>query len=312
MSTVPVTILTGFLGSGKTTLLRRILQERHGHRIAVIENEFGEVGIDGGLLRDASARVVIVEMSNGCVCCSVRGDLLRTLDDLRARHFDRVIIETTGIAAPGPVAHTFARGNPLDDCYRLDAIVTIVDAKHGERQLDEFHQAQEQVGFADRLLLSKTDLVTNEDESRLRNRLRRMNPRAPVSRVRFGETPIDELFDINEFDPTAVDFEEDHHAHDDRLGSFVFRTTRPFDPARLDAFLSAMIDVYATDMLRYKGLLDFAGRDERVIVQGVQAHVQSEPGRRWAAGESRESVLVFIGRDLPRNVFLRGLESCLH
>jgi len=320
---ISVTILTGFLGSGKTTLLRRILQEHQDRRIAVIENEFGEVGIDDRLLQGASAGAEIIEMNNGCVCCSVRGDLVRILDELYAKRqagalgFERVIVETTGLANPGPVVHTFARGSPLSACYRLDAIVTIVDAKHGQRQLDDFREAQEQVGFADRLLLSKTDLVSTDDESRLRRRLERMNPRAPIGRVRFGETPVAEILDIREFDPSAIpDLHEshtgdEHHARDDRVGSFVFRASRPFDPARLDAFLSAMIDLYGTDMLRYKGLLEFEGYSERVVFQGVQALFDIGLGPRWVTGEARGSVLVFIGRDLPRDLFLRGLESSL-
>jgi G3E family GTPase len=324
---VPVTILTGFLGSGKTTLLRRVLQEHHDRRIAVIENEFGEVGIDDRLLRDAGTGAEIVELSNGCVCCSVRGNLVHMLEALHAKRqagaldFERVVIETTGLADPGPVAHTLARHGPLDGHYRLDAIVTVVDAKHGQRQLDDFPEAQAQVGFADRLLISKTDLVGADDEARLRQRLARMNPRAPIARVHFGETPIADLLDIGGSDSFGVpdDVHASHvaddlyarHARDDSVGSFVFRAARPFDCARLDEFLSAMIDVYGNDMLRYKGLVDLNGHAGRVIVQGVQTLFDIEPGPRRAAGEMQGSVLVFIGRDLPRDLFLRGLSRCL-
>ena len=181
---VPVTILTGFLGSGKTTLLNRILREDHGHRIAVIENEFGEVGIDNAIIEQADEQ--IVEMNNGCICCTVRGDLIRILGELKAKRdrgalkFDRVVIETTGMADPGPVAQTFFTDDEIGNYYLLDSIITIVDAKHAPQQLDEFHEAQEQVGFADRLLLSKTDLTNEEDTKKLVERLKRMNPRAPT------------------------------------------------------------------------------------------------------------------------------------
>src|SRR5881628_2621787 len=184
---VPVTILTGFLGSGKTTLLNRILKEEHGQRIAVIENEFGESGVDGEILERTEEQ--IVEMNNGCICCTVRGDLIRILGDLKEKRdqgklkFDRVVIETTGMADPGPVAQTFFTDEEIGNYYLLDSILTVVDAKHASKQLDEFHEAQEQVGFADRLLLSKTDLTNEEDTKKLVERLKRMNPRAPIKKV---------------------------------------------------------------------------------------------------------------------------------
>ena len=191
---VPVTILTGFLGSGKTTLLNRILQEDHGHRIAVIENEFGEIGIDNDIIETSAEQ--IVEMNNGCICCTVRGDLIRILSDLKGKReqgtlkFDRVVIETTGMADPGPVAQTFFTDEEIGAYYLLDSILTLVDAKHAEKQLDEFREAQEQVGFADRVLLSKTDLVTDDDVKRLADRIKRMNPRAPIKSVHFGAAPL--------------------------------------------------------------------------------------------------------------------------
>jgi len=190
---VPVTILTGFLGSGKTTLLNRILREDHGRRIAVIENEFGEVGVDSALIEKSDEQ--IVEMNNGCICCTVRGDLIRILGSLKdkrdqgALKFDRVVIETTGMADPGPVAQTFFTDDEIGNYYLLDSIITVVDAKHAPQQLDEFHEAQEQVGFADRLLLSKTDLTNEEDTKKLVDLLRRMNPRAPIKKVHFGDAP---------------------------------------------------------------------------------------------------------------------------
>src|SRR5207302_7035165 len=207
-SMVAVTILTGFLGSGKTTLLNRILKEDHGKRIAVIENEFGEAGVDADLVEKSEEQ--IVEMNNGCICCTVRGDLIRILGSLKEKRdqgalkFDRVVIETTGMADPGPVAQTFFTDEELGNYYLLDSIITLVDAKHAPKQLDEFHEAQEQVGFADRLLLSKTDLTNEEETKKLVERLRRMNPRAPIKKVHFGDAPLAEVLDIRGFNLNAI------------------------------------------------------------------------------------------------------------
>ena len=311
---VPVTVLTGFLGSGKTTLLQRILSEAHGQRIAVIENEYGEVGIDHELLENVAGCEQIIEIANGCICCSVRGDLVRVLSDLqsvrRGSGLDRVVIETTGLADPGPVMRSFARQGPLRGAYRLDAVITVVDAKHGERTLDEFPEAQAQVGFADRLLLSKTDLVTEDEAARLATRLAGMNPHAAIRPVHFGVTSIAELFEVasvaNGF--RCVPAEPRHRDH---IRSFAFRATRPFHLARLDDFLATIGDLYGADMLRCKGVLEVAGRDRRVILQGVQALIEVAWGEPWEENEPRTSVLVFIGRDLPRALFERGLEGCL-
>ena len=319
---VPVTILTGFLGSGKTTLLNRILREQHGHRIAVIENEFGEEGIDNDLLLEAAGEQ-IVEMNNGCLCCTVRGDLIRILGELKTKReagevgFERVIIETTGMADPGPVAQTFFMDDSIGDYYLLDSIITLVDAKHAPRQLDEFHEAREQVGFADRILLSKTDLVAEDEVGRLRERLAQMNPRAPIKAVHFGQAPIEEILDIRGFNLNAIlELEpgflaEDHHEHHDDVGSFVFRADRPFDGLKLEEFLSSMIQVYGQDMLRYKGVLHLQGNPHRVVFQGVHMLMGGDLGRPWGADEKRESTMVFIGRKLPRDVFIQGLEQCL-
>lgn len=247
MSLIPVTILTGFLGSGKTTLLNRILKEQHGHKIAVIENEFGEAGIDNELLVQEEGEQII-EMNNGCICCTVRGDLVRILGELAARRkngsasFERVIIETTGLADPAPVAQTFFVDEEISQTYLLDAIVTLVDAKHAMAQFDEHHEAQEQVGFADRILLSKTDLVSVDEVRALERRLLRMNARAPITAAHFGQAPIDQLLDIRGFNLNAIleiepDFLTDvDHEHDDDVSSFVFRAERPFDAARLEDF----------------------------------------------------------------------------
>ena len=313
---VPVTLLTGFLGSGKTTLLQRILSETHGQRFAVIENEYGEVGIDHELIRNIAGAEQIVELANSCIGCSVRGDLLRVLGELQGERergtlgFDRVVIETTGLADPGPVMRTLARPGPLGGRYRLDAVITVVDAKHGQRTLDEFPEAQAQVGFADRILLSKTDLVPEESAACLTARLAGMNPHASIARAHFGATPIGELFDVP---PTSTDFRRvvRDPRHTDRIGSFAFRATRPFELSRLDDFLASVVDLYGADMLRYKGVLDVAGRGERVIFQGVQTLLEVAWGAPWADDEPRTSALVFIGRDLPRTLLERGLEGCL-
>ncbi|MET0680647.1 MAG: GTP-binding protein [Burkholderiales bacterium] len=319
---VPVTILTGFLGAGKTTLLNRILREHHGRRIAVIENEFGEAGIDNDLLMQDRGEQII-EMNNGCLCCTVRGDLVRILGELKDRRekgevaFERVIIETTGMADPGPVAQTFFLDDAIGEYYLLDSVITIVDAKHAPRQLDEFTEAQEQVGFADRILLSKTDLVSDDDAQTLRRRLGQMNPRAPVKPVHFGQTPIDDILDIRGFNLNAIleiepEFlEHDHHHHDDAVQSFVFRAGEPLDGVKLEEFLSSMIQVYGNDLLRYKGVLALNGNPHRVVFQGVHMLMGGDLGRPWGAEERRESVMVFIGRNLPKDVFLQGLEQCL-
>jgi G3E family GTPase len=318
---VPVTILTGFLGSGKTTLLNRILKEDHGHKIAVIENEFGEVGVDGDLIEKSDEQ--IIEMNNGCICCTVRGDLIKILGELKDKRakgqlkFDRVVIETTGMADPGPVAQTFFTDEDIGNYYLLDSILTVVDAKHAPRQLDEFHEAQEQVGFADRILMSKTDLVSEEDVRKLAERIRRMNPRAPVQKVHFGNAPIEEVLDIRGFNLNAIleldpEFLVDsHHEHHDEVESFVFRSAKPFDGDKLEQFLSGMIQVYGPDLLRYKGVLWMKGKPNRVVFQGVHMMMGGDMGKPWAKGEKKESTLVFIGKKLPKDLFIAGLEQCL-
>ena len=322
MTKVPVTILTGFLGAGKTTLLNRILRERHGERIAVIENEFGAAGIDNDLLFDSGVEQ-IVEMNNGCICCTVRGDLVRILGELRRRReanpaaFDRVIIETTGLADPAPVAQTFFIDDDIAAAYTLDAIVTVVDAKHAPQQLDQFHEAQEQVGFADRILLSKADLVSDAESAALLARLRRINPRAAVKPVHFGETPIADLLDIGGFSLDSIleiepDFlDDDAHEHDDSVQSFVFSSAHALDPGRLQAFFRVTIAAHAADLLRYKGVVAFPGVDHRVVFQGVHMMMGSDIGRPWAAGEARGSKLVFIGRKLPQDALIAQLETCV-
>jgi len=319
---IPVTILTGFLGAGKTTLLNRILTEQHGEKIAVIENEFGESGVDNEILvKDKEEQ--IVEMNNGCLCCTVRGDLVRILGDLAAKRkdgklkFDRVIIETTGLANPGPVAQTFFMDEGIHGQYLLDAVITVVDAKHGQQTLDDNDEARAQVGFADRLLLSKTDLVAEEETQALMERLRSMNPRAHQKKVHFGEADVKEILDIRGFNLNAVlevapEFlASDYHEHDDDVKSFVWKDPRALNMEKIETFLSLMVQNYGENLLRYKGVLNIQGEPRRMIFQGVHMLMGGTPGKPWAAGEKRESVMVFIGRGVPRRLFEEGLAYCV-
>lgn len=341
MALTPVTILTGFLGAGKTTLLNRILQEPHGYKIAVIENEFGQENIDNEILvQDSNEQ--IVEMNNGCICCTVRGDLIVALTTLAKKRdtgtlqFDRVIIETTGLANPGPVAQTFFMDDEVAAHYMLDAVVTVVDAKHAMHQLTEHEEAQRQIGFADKLLLSKTDLVEATELEALTARLKRINPRAPIQKVDFGRAPIDQILDLRgfnlneklEIDPNFLNAEADdhehvhdehcnhdhdhHHSHhSDDIAAFVFKSNRPFDSERLDEFLGGLVQVYGPRMLRYKGVLWMKGADRKVVFQGVHQLMGSDLGGEWAADEIRGSKMVFIGKKLPKDIFINGLEQCL-
>ncbi|WP_415880372.1 CobW family GTP-binding protein [Methylomonas sp. TEB] len=317
---VPVTILTGFLGAGKTTLLNRILSEDHGKRIAVIENEFGEAGIDNELLVQADEQ--IVTMNNGCICCTVRGDLVRILVELSdgresgELQFERVIIETTGLADPAPVAQTFFIDENIAENYQLDAIITVVDAVHAHLQLAEHHEAQEQVGFADRILLSKTDLQEPEIVLDLETRLRAMNPRAPIKHVHFGQTELRDILDIDGFNLDDIlkiepDFlEAVSHEHEDDIRALVYQTDQPLDAARILAFLNIMIRDYGNELLRYKGILNIAGCEQKVIYQGVHMLMTETFGNPWQADEARESSMVFIGRNLPKEDMLEALASC--
>lgn len=339
---IPVTIITGFLGAGKTTLLNRILTEEHGQKIAVIENEFGEESIDNDLLVQSEDEEIIT-MNNGCICCTIRGDLAENLIRLMERkkegkaNFDRVIIETTGLADPGPVAQTFFMDEEVAQFYMVDGVITVVDAVNGPRTLDEQAPAQAQVGFADRILLSKVDLVPPSVIEDLSDRLHHMNPRAPIVECNMGNVDIKEVLDIRGFNLDSVleldpDFlkeahEEgehhhhhedgctcgchDHHArHDDEIAAFVFESDRPFDPARLDNYMRTLTQVYGPDMLRYKGVLYMTGTDRKMIFQGVHMLMAADLGKPW--GDTKPSTkMVFIGRRLPKKAIMQGLETCL-
>jgi G3E family GTPase len=346
MSLIPATILTGFLGSGKTTLLKRVLTEAHGQKIAVIENEFGDESIDNEILVREDGEQII-QLNNGCVCCSIREDLRTTLSDLAEKRrkgelqFDRVVIETTGLADPGPVAQTFFMDDEIADSYLLDSVLTLVDAKHGSQQLDDRQEARRQIGFADQIFISKADLVDSQSVDDLAHRIKHMNPRAPQTRVNFGEVPLASVFDLRGFNLNAkLDIDPEflsgnshdhshdhdhehgehcdhpshaghHHAHEDDVKSFVFRSEKAFNPAKLEDFLGSIVQVYGPKMLRYKGVLHMKGTPRKVIFQGVHQLMGSDLGPPWAAGEKKVSKMVFIGIDLPRDIFLQGLEQCL-
>ena len=353
MSLIPVTILTGFLGSGKTTLLKRVLTEAHGQKIAVVENEFGEENIDNDILVSEPGEQII-QLNNGCICCSIREDLRSTLADLADKKrkglldFERVVIETTGLADPGPVAQTFFMDDEIAESYLLDSILTLVDAKHAATQLNDRQEARRQVGFADQIFISKSDLVAKDEVDALMHRLKHMNPRAPQKAVHFGEVALSEVFDLRGFNLNAkLDIDPDflkeddhdhgheghdhaegeacdhpshahdhaghghHHHHDDDVKSFVFRSDKAFDPAKLEDFLGAIVNIYGPRMLRYKGVLNMKGTERKVIFQGVHQLMGSDLGPAWGPDENRTSKMVFIGIDLPQDIFLQGMEQCL-
>jgi G3E family GTPase len=348
MALIPATIVTGFLGSGKTTLLKRVLSEAHGQRIAVIENEFGEENIDNEILV-ADTQEQIIQMSNGCICCTIREDLRTTLRDLAEKkrkgelNFDRVVIETTGLADPGPVAQTFFMDDEIAEQYLLDSILTLVDAKHATQQLNDRQEARRQVGFADQIFISKSELVAQDELDALMHRLKHMNPRAAQRTTHFGNVTIREVFDLRGFNLNAkLDIDPDfladnthdhhhhdrgedckhpshaggdqlghHHHHDDDVKSFVFRSEKAFDPAKLEDFLGAIVNVYGSRMLRYKGVLHMLGTERKVVFQGVHQLMGSDLGPQWQPDEPRMSKMVFIGLDLPQDIFSQGLAQCL-
>ena len=314
---IPVTVLSGFLGAGKTTLLRHLLKAEHGLKIAVIENEFSDAGIDTQLLGDEPVQVMT--LANGCVCCSIHTDLTKALYLLLERldageiAFDRLVIECTGLADPAPVAQTFFIDEELRERYILDGIITLVDAAHAEQHLTQAI-AQAQVGFADRLLVSKTDLVEPASFQALSERLGRINRRAPIRVVEHGRIDLAELLDVRGFNLNAdlgggLSLRPVSQAvTPDRISSLVLRTDTPLDIDRLSDFMNQLLEDHGKQLLRYKGVLNIAGEDRRLVFQGVLKLYGFDWDTEWAEGETRESVMVFIADDLPEAKIREGFE----
>jgi len=317
VSQVPVTVLTGYLGAGKTTLLNRILTEQHGRKYAVVINEFGELGVDNDLVVDTDEEVF--EMNNGCICCTVRGDLIRIVGGLMKRRdkFDGIIIETTGLANPAPVAQTFFVDEGVRAKTRLDAIVTVVDAKHLPARLADSHEAADQIAFADVIVLNKTDLVSAEELAAVETQIRAINRYATIHRTERAALPIDQVLGRGAFDLTRVlemvpDFldGENEHEHDDDVTSVSFEAERPIDPERFNAWIGLLLQDKGPDLLRTKGILSYANDDRRFAFQAVHMIADGDFIGPWKAGEKRVSRLVFIGRNLSRPLLRRGFESC--
>ena len=347
---IPVTVLTGYLGAGKTTLLNRILTEDHGKRYAVIVNEFGEIGIDNDLVVGADEDVF--EMNNGCVCCTVRGDLIRVVAGLMKRQrpgkpaFDAIIVETTGLADPGPVAQTFFVDEDVKAKTQLDSVTALVDAKHVMARLDDSKEAREQVAFADRIILNKTDLVTEDELVEVEQRLRRLNPLAPITRAERANVPLDQVLGLGGFDLGRIldinpefanpahgeaghvhdehcghDHDHDHshgahssgargHAHEDDIKGISLSLERPMDGTRFTAWLDRLLGEQGQNILRAKGIIDVHGEDRRLVFQAVHMILEGDLQREWGANERRWSRAVFIGRDLDEAALKAGFEAC--
>ena len=345
---IPVTVLTGYLGAGKTTLLNRILSEQHGQKYAVIVNEFGEIGIDGELVVGADEEVF--EMNNGCVCCTVRGDLIRVLHGLMKRQasatrgFDAIIIETTGLADPGPVAQTFFVDEEVKAKARLDSVTTVVDAKHVLLSLSESREAREQIAFADQIVLNKTDLVSEDELKMLEARLRRLNPLAKIHRAVRSQVALEAVLGRGGFDLERIvalepeflnpahgeeghvhddDCEHDHHHHDhhdhgghadrlhaDDIKGISLSLARPVDGTKVTKWLNDLLAAQGPDILRAKGIVNVAGEDRRLVFQAVHMMLEGDLQRAWAPDEARDSRMVFIGRNLDEAKLKAGFEAC--
>ncbi|GJD78351.1 cobalamin biosynthesis protein CobW [Methylobacterium gregans] len=314
---IPVTVLTGYLGAGKTTLLNRILTENHGRRYAVIVNEFGEIGIDNDLVVGADEEVF--EMNNGCVCCTVRGDLIRIMDGLVKRRgkFDAIIVETTGLADPAPVAQTFFVDQDVGEAARLDAVVTVADAKWLTARLKDAPEARNQIAFADVILLNKSDLVTPADLDRVEGEIRVINPFAKIHRTKDCAVPLDAVLERNAFDLGRIlDLEPEflegghHHHHDSEIQSVSARIDGPVNPETFMPWISTLTQVQGPDILRCKGIVAFPDEPKRFVFQGVHMILDGDLQADWRADEPRVSRVVFIGRNLDPEAIRVGFEGC--
>jgi len=317
MDQIPVTVLTGYLGAGKTTLLNRVLTEQHGKNYAVIVNEFGAIGIDNELVVNSDEEVF--EMNNGCICCTVRGDLIRIIGNLLKRkgRFDGILIETTGLADPAPVAQTFFVDDEVRERAKLDSIVTVVDAKNFLQRLEDSHEAAEQVAFADIVLLNKVDLVSPEELATVEGRIRSMNPMATIHRTDHCSLPIDALLDRGAFDLDRIlsiepnFLGEDDHVHDQSITSVCVTAERPLDINKFRRWVSELLRTRGVDILRSKGILDVKGSPDRYVFQAVHMLMEANDGKRWAAGERHESKFVLIGRNLDEDELRAGFAACV-